>query len=121
MEHGAKDRGQTIAYSRVFAAAGLPAPQELHNGGDSHLVTAFMHAFHLRCRERDLPPLDSLVVHVAGPRKGFPGAGYFRVNEQPDPLSDKATADDVARGTAFWEAQKKTCEQWGTEQRRRRG
>lgn len=30
VENGAKDRGQTISYSRVFDAAGMPAPQELH-------------------------------------------------------------------------------------------
>ncbi len=58
---GAKDRGQTVSYSRVFEAAGLPAPQLLHQGSESHLVTEFMKAFHDRCHVQGLPPLDSLV------------------------------------------------------------
>ncbi len=78
--NGAEDRAQTISYSRVFDAAGLPPPQDLHFGGESQLVTEFMERFHFRCLERESPPLDALVVHVAGPRTGFPGGGYFRVN-----------------------------------------
>lgn len=85
IDNGACNNGSTIHYSLVFAAAGLAAPQELHNGGDSHLVSKFMEAFHHRCVERDLPPLDALVVHVAGTRKGQPGGGYFRINDLPDP------------------------------------
>lgn len=69
IDNGACNNGSTIHYSLVFAAAGLAAPQELHNGGDSHLVSKFMEAFHHRCVERDLPPLDALVVHVAGTRR----------------------------------------------------
>jgi hypothetical protein len=66
--NGAEDRGQTVNYSRVFEAAGLPPPQELHQGGDSQYVTAFMEGLHNRCLERNLPPLDALVVHVKANR-----------------------------------------------------
>ena len=89
---GAEDRGQTISYSRVFEAAGLPPPQDLHFGGESQLVTLFMERFHFRCKERALPPLDSLVVHVAGKRTGFPGSGYFRR------LIHKPSSDDGTSG-----------------------
>jgi hypothetical protein len=87
IKHGAENNAAKIYYTLVFGEAGLAAPQHLHNGGDSHLVTEFMEAFHRRCAERGLPPLDSLVVHVAGPRRGLPGAGYFRINNQPDRLA----------------------------------
>src|SRR5258708_28647560 len=106
IRNGAQDRGQAISYSRVFEAAGLPPPQDLHFGGQSQLVTLFMERFHFRCMERDLPPLDSLVVHVAGQRTSFPGSGYFRINKQVDPLSERATAAQQARPTTFWEVQK---------------
>jgi len=75
-----------VYYTQVFAAANLPAPQLLHQGGESELVTRFMKAFHDACTAAGLPPLDSLVVHVAGTRGGFPGAGYFAVNGWADPL-----------------------------------
>jgi hypothetical protein len=115
---GAEDRGQTIAYSRVFEAAGLPPPQDLHFGGESQLITLFMERLHFRCVERALPPLDSLVVHVAGERVNFPGSGYFRINKQPDPLSKRSTAEQAARATAFWEAQRAECRNWGVRSRR---
>ena len=118
IRNGAEDRGQTIAYSRVFEAAGLPPPQDLHFGGESQLVTLFMELLHYRCIERNLPPLDSLVVHVAGQRTSFPGAGYFRINKQTDPLSERATAAQQARATACWEAQKAECRDWGVRSRR---
>ena len=54
----------------LFEAAALVSPQELHHGGDSEAVTRFMRTFHDRCLERGYPPLDSLVVHVAGDRGG---------------------------------------------------
>ncbi|MGV9766096.1 hypothetical protein [Micromonospora tulbaghiae] len=56
IRNGAEDRGQTVSYSRVFDAAGLPAPQYLHMDGDPQRVTEFMEAFHNRCKERQLPP-----------------------------------------------------------------
>jgi hypothetical protein len=115
IRNGAQDRGQTISYSRVFEAAGLPPPQDLHFGGESQLVTLFMERFHFRCMERALPPLDSLVVHVAGQRTSFPGSGYFRINKQVDPLSERATASQQARATTFWETQKI---EWGVRSRR---
>ncbi len=115
----AKDRGQTIRYSAVFAAAGLPAPQVLHQGPESQLVTDFMKAIHDRCIERGLPPLDSLVVHVAGPRQDWPGGGYFAVNGLADPLRERASAEDQVRGTRFWEDLKQQCKDWGVQERRR--
>jgi hypothetical protein len=116
--HGAEDRGQTLSYSRVFDAAGLPSPQNLHFGGESHLVTEFMEQFHHRCRQQNMPPLDALVVHVAGRREGFPGGGYFRVNGQVDPLAERARADDQVAATRFWQAQLERCKAWGVRSRR---
>ncbi|MEU5905364.1 hypothetical protein ABZ780_13435 [Micromonospora sp. NPDC047467] len=118
ISNGAEDRGQTVAYARVFQAAGLPNPQNLHEGGESHLVTEFMAAFHHRCRERQLPPLDSLVVHVGGPRAGFPGAGYFGVNRKPDPRNERATPEAVIASTMFWQTQCDECKRWGVKSRR---
>lgn len=112
------DRAQTRSYSLVFAAAGLAAPQLLHQGGEPQVVSDFMKAFHDRCRERGYPPLDSLVVHVAGERQNWPGAGYFKVNGRADPLSGKSRPEQMKAATDFWEAEKKECERWGTSQRR---
>ena len=120
IRNGAEDRGQTISYSRVFEAAGLPLPQVLHFGDESQLVTLFMERLHFRCIERALPPLDSLVVHVAGQRQNFPGSGYFRINKQVDPLNERASAPQQVRATAFWEAQKVQCRDWGVRSQRRR-
>ncbi len=75
IESDAIDRARTVRYTAVFEAAGLPTPQELHHGGDADAVTAFMKAFHDQCLATGLPPLDSLVVHVAGTREGKPGGG----------------------------------------------
>ena len=119
IENGACNNGLVIQYSLVFAAAGLAAPQELHQGGDSRLVSMFMEAFHRRCEARDLPPLDALVVHVAGTRKGQPGSGYFRINNLPDPFVDRTSPERAVDAIRFWERQKRECETWGT--RRRRG
>ncbi len=116
----AKDRGQTIRYSAVFAAAGLPEPQQLHQGAESQLVTDFMKAIHDRCIERALPPLDSLVVHVAGPRQNWPGGGYFKVNGLADPMKERASAEDQVKATRFWEDQKQQCKDWGVRERRMR-
>lgn len=120
IRNGAEDRGQTVNYSRVFEAAGLPPPQELHQGGDSHFVTAFMERFHNRCIERNLPPLDALVVHVAGAREGKPGGGYFRVNGSRIPLGERATAEQMMAAYTFWEGQVHQCSRWGDEHRRQR-
>lgn len=118
IDNGACNNGSTIHYSLVFAAAGLAAPQELHSGGDSHLVSKFMEAFHRRCIERDLPPLDALVVHVAGTRKGQPGGGYFRINNLPDPFAQRTPPEQVVKAGRFWEDQKQRCANWGTKRRR---
>jgi hypothetical protein len=118
VEHGAHDRASTISYSRVFEAAGLPPPRDLHQGGESELVTLFMGRFHHCCREQDLPPLDALVVHVAGPRQNFPGVGYFTVNGLKDPLDEKTTPTQATRATTCWEDQKKKCGAWGVRHRR---
>lgn len=116
IENRAIDRARTIRYTAVFEAAGLQPPQELHLGGDSDLVTAFMKAFHDRCVARRLPPLDSLVVHVAGGREGRPGSGYFRVNGYVDPFAERsnASAEAVLAAHAFWES-------FGSTARRTRG
>lgn len=86
------------------------------------MVTAFMKALHDRCIERGLPPLDSLVVHVAGGREGRPGAGYFRVNGHVDPFAERATAspEAVLPAHAFWESQVELVRAWGVRQRRGR-
>ena len=118
IHHGAEDRGQTVSYSRVFEAASLPPPQELHQGGESQLVTGFMEHFHHRCVERSLPPLDALVVHVASTREGRPGGGYFRVNGFKDPFGERASAEQVMAAYAFWEAQVNECRRWGSLHRR---
>jgi hypothetical protein len=95
----------------------LHPPQDLYFGGDGHLVTEFMERFHYRCRERRLPPLDSLVVHVAGPRRGAPGAGYFKVNGQDDPWNERTRPERQARATQFWETEKTECRTWGVQSR----
>ncbi|MFJ5664939.1 hypothetical protein ACIQAR_04450 [Micromonospora chalcea] len=118
IRNGAEDRGQTVSYSRVFDAAGLPAPQYLHMDGDPQRVTEFMEAFHNRCKERQLPPLDALVVHVAARRAGFPGAGYFRINGLADPLAERAKLEAVTASVRFWEEQRETCKRWGVKSRR---
>ena len=46
----AEDRAQIANYSRVFAAAGLLPPQDLHVAGEKDQVTAFRKAIHDRCR-----------------------------------------------------------------------
>ncbi|MEW2383072.1 hypothetical protein AB0873_13440 [Micromonospora sp. NPDC047707] len=118
ISNGAEDRGQTISYSRVFEAASLPNPHNLHESGESHRVTEFMAAFHHRCKERQLPPLDALVVHVAGPRAGFPGAGYFRVNQKPDPRGGRIAPEAQIAGAHFWQTQLEECRRWGVRSRR---
>jgi hypothetical protein len=90
------DRARTVRYTAVFEAAGLAAPQDLQRGGDSDTVTAFMKRFHDRCVERGLPPLDALVVHVAGAREGRPGGGCFRVNGHVDPFAEQSSASAEA-------------------------
>ena len=117
--HGAENRASLVHYSLVFEAAGLMSPQELHHGGESEAVGRFMRAFHDRCLERGYPPLDSLVGHVAGERGGVPGAGYFKVNGQPDPYRRGASADDTFRGGVFLQAQRDECRRWGDARRRR--
>ncbi len=118
IENGAVDRAQTVAYTRVFHAAGLPPPQDLHHGGESQLVTRLMERFHYRCRDRGLPPLDSLVVHVAGAREGRPGAGYFRVNGYKDPFGEYASAEKVMEAFVFWDKERERCRAWGDQRRR---
>jgi hypothetical protein len=42
IDNGACNNGSSIHYSLVFAAADLAAPQELHQGGESRVVSNFM-------------------------------------------------------------------------------
>jgi hypothetical protein len=118
IRHGAENRGQTVYYTQVFEAAGLPQPQALTKGE----VSAFMEDFHFRLAERHLPPLDALVVVVAGERQGLPGSGYFRVNGLIDPAGDlrNVTTVDVNSAWDYWKAEKLQCEEWGHLHRRRR-
>jgi hypothetical protein len=83
-------------------------------------VTAFMRQFHDRCVERHLPPLDALVVHVAGPREGVPSTGYFTVNGQMDPFSGTGRPEDAIRAVEFWENEKAAVYEWGIRHRRGR-
>ena len=117
-DHGAVNMATAIRYTAVFESAGMAPPQELHRGGEGDLVTAFMKAFHDRCAARQLPPLDSLVVHVAGLREGHPGAGYFKVNGYVDPFGEGGSAAEVARAGAFWKAQQAAVKAWGVTYRR---
>lgn len=118
--NGAENRGSLVHYTLVFEAAELPAPQHLYNGGEPDVVSRFMEAFHFRCVERELPPLDSLVVHVAGERGGMPGSGYFRVNRQPDPYGRSVTDAEAVAGARFWENQREECRAWGSTHRQAR-
>jgi hypothetical protein len=120
IDDAAVDRARTVRYSAVFSAAGLPNPQDLHLGGESDLVTAFMKAFHDRCIERELPPLDALVVHVAGSKEGKPGSGYFKVNGYVDPFSDRAggKVEDAIAANSFWVGQLQEVREWGVKHRR---
>lgn len=120
IEHGAEDRAGTVSYSRLFTAAELPAPQLLHGSDDPESVTRFMKAFHERCIERQLPPLDALVVHVGPPRQDVPGAGYFTVNGWPDPYSKGGTHPHAVESLAHWGQQMEQCRTWGIKRRRDR-
>ena len=99
-------RRHTFTTENVDAAIEYVIRNGAENSGESQLVTQFMAVFHGRCIERNLPPLDSLVVHVAGERERWPGTGYFRVNRQPDPLSAKTNPAHASEATRFWERQK---------------
>lgn len=77
-----------------------------------------MKAFHDRCIQRGFPPLDSLVVLVAGSRGGRPGKGYFTVNGVVDPFGEGGSAAAVARAAALWEQQKSEVRTWGIAHRR---
>jgi hypothetical protein len=107
-------RDRSVSYTDVFAAAGLPAPRDLHQDGDSAAVTAFMKRFHDRCIERGLPPLDAFVVHAAGRREGKPGGGYFRVNNHVDPFAEdsNASAEAVFAAEASWYSQREQVRAW---------
>lgn len=118
--YGAQRGAATVPYTEVFNAASLPAPQQLHQGGDTATVSHFMEAFHFRCIDRGLPPLDSLVVHVTGPRGGVPGSGYFRINDLPDPHGNGTSPEDATASGRFLEQQRHECAVWGDDRRRRR-
>lgn len=120
IRNGAENRGSLVHYTLVFEAAALPAPQHLYNGGEPDVVSRFMEAFHFRCAERNLPALDSLVVHVAGERGGLPGSGYFRVNGQPDPYGRSVSEPEAVAGARFWQREREECQVWGRVHRRAR-
>lgn len=110
-----------VSYGKVFIAGGIRPPQELHYAGESPLVDAFMERFHHRCIERALPPLDALVVHVAGERTNRPGAEYFRINGHHDPVGDwtRTSSEQQVAATTFWETQVQQCREWGEQTTRR--
>lgn len=118
IQHGAINRATPIRYTAVFEAARLPQPRDLHAGGEGDHVTMFMKAFHDRCIERGLPPLDSIVVHVAGARSGQPGVGYFTVNNERDPFGERATAPQQIGAIGFLQRQQAEVARWGAEYRR---
>jgi hypothetical protein len=95
--------GGLTNYTQVLSAAGMPA---------GAAVADFMLAFHQRCAHRGLPPLDSLVVHAAGPRRDFPDHGYFAVNSLADPVSRATPIADKRDATTFWLHQIQTCRLW---------
>ena len=95
--------GAMTNYTQVLSAAGLPA---------GSAVADFMLAFHRRCAHRGLPPLDSLVVHAAGPRRDFPDPGYFAANSQADPVPPATPIADKRDATTFWLHQIQTCRLW---------
>jgi hypothetical protein len=120
--NGAEDRGKTISYSLVFIAGEMDLPQDLYYDGYSQVVYAFMQRFHELCIERNLPPLDSLVVNVAGRLEGRPGGGYFTINGLANPFSETRVAKPAAmvKAANFWESQKQQCYDWGVQHRRER-
>lgn len=120
IDQAAEDRAASRSYSLVFRAAGLEAPQDLYREGAEQVVSKFMEAVHWPCRERGLPPLDALVVHVAGPRENHPGPGYFRVNGLPDPFDTRTSAEAVGPAFAFWKSEAEECRVWGIRNRRSR-
>jgi len=113
ISHGARDGARTVPLAEVFASAGLLPPWELHLGGESDLVIRFMTRFHDRCVERALPPLDSLVVHDEGARRGRPGATYFLINGHDDPFGGRSGPDRAVAALAFWQAEVRRCREWG--------
>ncbi|HEX8080090.1 MAG TPA: hypothetical protein VF557_07770 [Jatrophihabitans sp.] len=121
IEQAAEDRAETRSYTLVFRAGGLDAPQDMYKDGAEQAVSKFMEAIHWRCnRNADLPPLDSLVVYVAGPRMGHPGPGYFRVNNHSDPFDVRTRPEAIEPAMAFWRAEVAQCKAWGIRSRRER-
>src|ERR1039458_7551652 len=74
-----------------------------------------MEALHFRCIDRGLPPLDSLVVNVAGPREDKPGSGYFTVNGVGDPFSGTGREEDAIQGLGLWERQMSEARRGGAQ------
>src|SRR5271166_3215157 len=118
IEHGTISSSQRISYAAVLLAGGLEPPLDLVDGRESLLVTAFMLAFHERCINRSLPPLDALIVHVTGRREGYPGSGYFLVNNQPDPFFGGGDPQAVIDAIEFWDGQRDRVRRWGDAYRR---
>ena len=87
---------QTVRYTAVFEAAGLPPHQDRHLGRDSDVVTAFMKAFRDRCRGAPLAPARLLIVHSQAARERRPGGGYFKVNGHADPFAERSNASAEA-------------------------
>ncbi len=114
----AKQRGKNIAYADVFAAAELPPIPEAKGNYEPAEVSEFMEAFHWRCVDRGLPPLDSLVVNVSGPRKNRCGPGYFKINYLDDPFSQRTNLKDAMASTKYAQNEAEECWTWGEIQRK---
>jgi len=101
----------TVSYTEIFVAAGLPTPQDLYEDGGSPLITQFMESFHFRCIQVGLPPLDSLVVQAGGMYKGYPGKGYFTVNDSVYPFGGRDVVKEIA-AQKLLEAQQEAARLW---------
>lgn len=111
IERAGRRNGQTVTYSDVFQAAGLPDPEELSEGERSR----YMEQFHEYQQNYELPPLDALVVRKSGDRRGVPGAGYFRVNGLPDPIGQMSSvsSEEIKDAIDYWRREQDRCWDWG--------
>lgn len=98
-----------VTYTDILRAAGIHLPPP---GYLPKLARAYMESVHWRCQEQGLPPIDALVVNADGERKGYPGTGYFRINEHADPLDLSLPIAAREKAHEFWEQQREECRLW---------
>lgn len=101
IEYAASQCGDaSLTYTDLFAHSGLNTPQWYFENGQRLFVTNFMAAFHNECIRQDLPPFDAFIVNApGGERAGYPGTGYFTINDLGDPLNENTS--DRAAAAAF--------------------